>query len=223
MQIKGAIFDMDGTLIDSLHFWPNYWKTFGKKYFGTEDFTPTEEIDRKVRTTIFVQAVRLAWEYYQPNVSYEELMEFSRLGIDDFYKNEVRLKDGVFDFLNHLTARGVKLCVASASEMGHVKGALAHHGLDRYFDTVLSCADIGKNKDEPDIYYLAAKTLGLPPQELCVFEDSYVALETAKNAGFCTVGIYDAQNYAQDRLEAASQIYLGKGRTWDELIPLVNP
>lgn len=222
MKIKGAIFDMDGTLVDSLSFWGTYWKAFGKQYFGTDHFTVAQELDRKVRTTIFVQAVRLAWEYYHLDVSYEELMEFSRRGIDEFYRNEVRPKDGVFAFLDHLKAQGVKLCVASATEMGHVRMALSHHGLEPYFDQILSCADIGKNKDEPDIYYLAAERLGLAPHELCVFEDSYVALETAKNAGFCTVGIYDSHNYSQDRLEAASQIYLANGQSWDTLIPLVG-
>ena len=222
MKIKGAIFDMDGTLIDSLGFWKIYWRKFGKKFFDKDDFVIAEELDRQVRTMVFVQATRLAWEFYRPNISFEDLLAYSYNGIDEFYQNEALPKDGVFAFLDHLQRAGVKLCVASASEMGHVKKALSYHGLDRYFDSFFSCADIGKNKDQPDVYLLAAKHLGLSPSEICVFEDSCVALETAKAAGFCTVGIYDALNYGQDRLAAAAQIYLDKGQSWEELIPLIN-
>lgn len=222
MKIKGAIFDMDGTLIDSLGFWKIYWRKFGKDFFGKDDFVIAEELDRQVRTMVFVQATRLAWEFYHLDIPYEEFLAYSYAGINEFYQNDVRPKDGVFAFLDHLQASGIKLCVASASEMNHVRTALSYHGLDRYFDTILSCADIGKNKDQPDIYLLAAERLGLSPSELCVFEDSYVALETAKAAGFCTVGIYDALSYEQKRLAAASQIYLGKGQTWEDLIPLVT-
>ena len=171
---------------------------------------------------IFVQAVRLLHEFYKLDEPYEEVMAFSRGGIDEFYRDEVKPKDGVFAFLDHLKSLGVRLCVASASEMGHIRLGLSCHGLDTYFDTLFSCADIGKNKDEPDVYLLAQKEFGFHMDELCVFEDSYVALETAKKAGFHTVGIYDAKSFSQDRLEAASDIYLSSEQTWSDLIPLFD-
>ena len=79
----------------------------------------------------------------------------------------------------------------------------------------MSCADIGAGKDKPDIYIAAKNALGLTAEDICVFEDSYVALETAKNAGFKTVGIFDKNNYGQDRLKAASLIYIKEGEPLD--------
>ena len=113
--------------------------------------------------------------------------------------------------------------LSSASEMQHIKIALAASGLDKYFDLVLSCDDIKTGKDRPDIYLLAMSELGLDVSDICVFEDSFVAMETSKKIGFHTVGVYDKNNYEQDRLRAASDIYIGEGESLGALIDMVNP
>ncbi|MBQ9115919.1 MAG: HAD-IA family hydrolase, partial [Clostridia bacterium] len=77
-------------------------------------------------------------------------------------------------------------------------------------------------KDKPDIYIAAQKALGLNTEDICVFEDSYVALETAKKAGFKTVGIYDKYNYGQDKLEAASVIYVNEGKPLSALNGMID-
>jgi len=102
--------------------------------------------------------------------------------------------------------------------MQYVRIALEKLDLNKYFAAVMSCADIGKGKDKPDIYINAADALGFENGEICVFEDSYVALETAKSIGLKTIGIYDKYNFGQDRLENASMIYLGENRSLAELI-----
>ena len=78
-------------------------------------------------------------------------------------------------------------------------------------------------KDKPDIYLLAQNELGLDISDICVFEDSYVAIETAGKAGFKTVGIYDKFNYGQDRLEASSDIYISESDSIAALVKQVNP
>jgi beta-phosphoglucomutase-like phosphatase (HAD superfamily) len=93
--------------------------------------------------------------------------------------------------------------------MKYVRVALDVLGLAPYFQTVMSCADIGVGKDVPDIYLMARDALGFSENEICVYEDSFVAIETARAAGFRTVGIYDRYNYNQERLRASSDIYIG--------------
>jgi len=222
MKIKAAIFDMDGTLVDSLSYWESFWRRFGKKYFDTDDFVYDAEIDRRVRTMIFKDVLVLLHDFYKLDCTVEELHAFSSDSLEDFYETEATVKAGSFAFLEHLRAKGIKICLASATEMKYIKHALACQGLEKYFDCILSCADIGKGKDTPDIYLQALETLGVSAEEACIFEDSYVALETAKKIGCQTVGIFDPNNYCQERLRAASDIYIAEGHAIDELIPCVE-
>ena len=222
MKIKGAIFDMDGTLIDSLSFWDYLWSLIGTQYMSDPAFRPCEEVDKAVRTMIYTDAMTYVKNYYSIVGSTEDFLQFTGNILPDFYKNVATVKEGAFALLDHLKGLGVRLCLASATAMRELCYALACHGLDGYFDAVLSCADIGKGKDQPDIYLAALEKMGLGANDACVFEDSYVALETAEAAGFQTVGIYDRYNFGQDRLAGASDFYLGEGHTLDELIPLIE-
>lgn len=222
MKIKGAIFDMDGTIVDSLMFWDYLWKRIGEEYMNDSTFRPSEEVDKKVRTMIFVDAMTYFREYYSLDVKVEDFIRFTGGGINDFYKNIATVKAGAREYLDYLKNNNVKMCLASATAMPEIKYALECHDLLKYFDLILSCADIGVGKDKPDIYVKAMTEMNISCDELCVFEDSFVALETAKSVGFNTVGIYDKYNFEQERLKAASDIYLGDGKRLDSLIRVIE-
>ncbi len=222
MKIKGAIFDMDGTIIDSLMFWDCLWRSIGEKYMGNADFKPSDEVNKKVRTMIYKDAMTYFKDYYKIPVDTEEFLRFTSGGINDFYKNVAKVKLGADKLLASLKAQNIKLCLASATAMTEVTYALECHDLLKYFDLVLSCAEIGVGKDQPDVYLKAESLMGIPRRDVCVFEDSYVALETAKKAGFQTVGIYDRYNFEQERLKKASDIYLGEGHPLTKLIDVIN-
>lgn len=213
MKIKGAIFDMDGTIIDSLMFWDSLWESIGEKYMNDANFKPSDEVNKKVRTMIYTDAMTYFKECYNIPDSTENFVRFTSEGLNDFYKNTAKAKDGAKELLSHLKKQNVTLCLASASAMPQVKYVLQYHDLLKYFDFVLSCADIGVGKERPDIYLLAKERMGFEPGEICVFEDSYVALETAKNAGFQTVGVFDQYSPGQERLKYAADVYLDKTQT----------
>lgn len=222
MKIQGAIFDMDGTLLDSLIFWDHFWQRIGEVYMNATNFKADEEVDKKVRTMIFVDAMAYVKEYYKISEPIDEFIRFASNGIIDFYQKVAHPKRGAKELLAFLKQNGAKLCLASATEMSKITWALECHDLLKYFDIVLSCADLGVGKDRPDIYLKAMELMELPRHEICVFEDSYVALETAKKAGFQTVGIYDQYNFEQERLKNASDIYLDKAQTFEDLTDLIH-
>lgn len=218
MKIKAAIFDVDGTLVDSLFLWDVLWKAFGKKYLNDESFSPSVEDDKKVRTLPLKDAMELIFKNYSIGESGAELLDFTNQMMIEFYSNSVKLKSGVLDFLEYLKNNGVKMCIASATAPDLLSIAVKHCGIEKYFLKVFSCGAIGKGKDQPDVFLMAADYLGTAPEETWVFEDSLVAIQTASKIGFNTVGIFDKNNYGQDKIKELSTKYIGDGETLLKLI-----
>ena len=221
MQLQGAIFDMDGTLVDSLGVWNVLWEAIGKKYFGREHYRPEESVDAAVRTMIFTEAIPYILKACNIPATGEELLKALEGEVLAFYRDRVQLKPDMREFLEHLRQKNVRLCIASATQPELIRLTLRRCGIDGYFQAVISCCDVGCGKNRPDVYQKALETLGTPPAETAVFEDSYVALETAASLGVYTVGIYDPYNYHQDRLQKASRQYIAPGETVGRLIPLL--
>lgn len=210
-KIKGAIFDMDGTLINSLIVWDTIWEGLRKKF--SEDFQISKEDDKKVRTMTLFGAMEFIHERYRLGNSPEELLDELNRILLDFYSNVVEVKEGVIEFLDYCLEKGIKMCIASATDVSLLKIVIEKFSFDKYFPDILSCADIGKGKDEPDIFLKALETLGTDISETCVFEDSQVAIETAHKAGFMTVGIYDKNNYGQDIIKKTADVYIDENET----------
>ncbi len=220
MNMKAAIFDMDGTLVDSLMTWEVLWSDFGEAYLGSKTFRPSEEDDKRVRTLTLRDAMHLIHKNYNIGESGEALLDHANRIMIDFYANRVTLKSGVLEFLEHCKNRGVKMCLATATAPALLHVALEHCGIGQYFQRIFSCGDIGKGKEHPDIFLLAHEFLGEHLCETWVIEDSLVALETATRIGFPTVGIYDPYNYGQDRIREIATEYIAKGQTLARLIPV---
>jgi len=218
MKIKSAIFDLDGTLVDSLMLWDVMWTKFGMLYRNDPDFRPDAKDDKAVRTMTLVDAMQYIHEIYSLGASGEDLVNTANEIMEKFYAEDVQLKPGVREFLDDCQANGVKMCIASATDMKLLRIALEHCDLEKYFPKIFSCAEIGKGKDCPDIYRAAQAYLGTTVGETWVFEDSAVALCTAHKLGMQTVGIYDQYNYGQDILRENANIYIDKDDSLARLI-----
>lgn len=218
MKIKSAIFDMDGTLVDSLMLWDVLWQELGSRYLGDKAFAPTALDDKAVRTMPLKDAMELIHTNYSLGESGEELLSAANELMIDFYSNSVQLKDGVREFLDYCYNNGVKMCITSATAPDLIDIAIEHCGLEKYFLKIFSCGVLGKGKDTPDIYLMAQEFLDTETKETWVFEDSVVAIETAVKIGMPTVGIYDRFNFGQDRIKEIATEYIAPGEKLTKLI-----
>ena len=218
MNVKAAIFDMDGTLVDSLSFWGVLWSFLGERFLNDKSFRPSAEDDKKVRTLVFSDAMELIHNKYGLGNSAEELLQLANCSMKDFYSNSVELKRGVREFLDYCLEHGTKMCIASATAPEFIDIALKRCGIEKYFLKIFSCGSIGKGKDKPDIFLQAREFLGTKAEDTWVFEDSLVAIKTAAAIGMPTVGIYDAYNYGQDEIREIAAEYIDDGESLLKLI-----
>ena len=188
MELKYCIFDMDGTLVDSM----GHWKNLEREFLLSKQVD--EDVD-EVLKVIQHMTIPAAMEYFINRFHFEGTVEsltdeFNAL-MAAHYASDVEVKPGVIPYLDALQAKGVKMCIASATSVPLVTICLERLGLAKYFEFLLSCVDVNASKDKPDVFLEATRRLGATPEETAVFEDSLVASTTAKNAGFYVVGIYD--------------------------------
>ena len=213
MKIKGIVFDMDGTLVDSLAFWDYFYRQCGIKYGRGEDFRPEEETEKRIRTLPFKEGMTLMHESCGISDSAEALLSDAFTLCRKYYGEIVTVKDGVFDFLEYCQRNGVKMCVASATQSDLLAIVVERFGFKRYFPKIFSCGDIGVGKDRPDIFIMAQEYLGTEREQTFIFEDSVVAVQTAAAAGFGVVGIYDKYGFSHDEIERLSDVYIADGET----------
>ena len=218
MTLQAAIFDMDGTLIDSQMLWEVVFAEYGRRFGDGTPFAPSEADNKTIRTLPTRLAVELLHDRYGIGESGEQLLAIANEIYVRFYGEEVQLKPGVAEFLEFCKMSGVRMCIATATAPNLVELALAHCGIGGYFERLFSCAELGVGKDVPDVFLLAQEFLGADREHTWVFEDSLTALETAAAAGFPTVGISDPYNGYQDRVEAVSTVFIAPGETLMKLM-----
>lgn len=217
-KIKGAIFDFDGTLIDSLVLWDLLWERFGKEFLNGEKFNPDDKDDKAVRTMILKDAMHYLHSIYKIGESGDHLYKIADDLFREFYETKVEAKKGACEFLEECKRRGIKMCLSSATEKRLLDIILKRCNMEGYFDGIISCAEIGKGKDQPDIYLAAIDFLGTPKENTCVFEDSFVAITTAHNVGLLTVGVYDQYSHNQEGIKNIADVYIAKGETLNKLL-----
>ncbi|MGE4483923.1 MAG: thiamine diphosphokinase [Oscillospiraceae bacterium] len=183
----GAIFDMDGTLLDSMPI----WNDLGKKYLLSMGITPRPDLRERLRSLSLLQTAEYFSSDYGLMLSADEIMDGINSMLESFYRFDAPAKPGVKEFLEGLRQKGVKLCIATATDRCLVEPALKRTGLFEFFDTILTCTEVGSGKDEPEIFLQAANALGTPVSTTYVFEDAYYAAKTVKAAGFPLVVCYD--------------------------------
>ena len=186
-MIRGAIFDVDGTLLDS----SAVWDDAGAKYLATLGITAEAGLGRKLFTMSLDEGAAYMKDTYHLQQSREEILTGVLQVVEDFYYDEAPLKEGAADFVRSLAERGIPMVIASSSKKEHIEAALARLGIRHHFRKIFTCNEVGIGKHNPKIFMEAAALLGTMPGETWVFEDGLYAMKTAKEAGFRVLGVYD--------------------------------
>ena len=204
-MIRGAVFDLDGVLLDSM----GIWKDLGARYLRSLHIQPEPGLNEILFAMSMEQGAAYLKEHYPLPQSEAEIGEGIARMLEDYYFYEVPAKPGAAALLNFLAERGIPMAAATSSPRTHVTRALERLGLLPYLQAVFTTGEVGTSKHEPVIYHLAAERLGTAPEETLVFEDSLYALKTARAAGYCTAGVFDAHGEEdQAGLKAAAEVYL---------------
>lgn len=214
-MIRGAIFDVDGTLLDSM----SIWETIGEDYLRSLGYTPRENLAKTFENFSMYQAACYYRSEYGVTLSPEEIIAGVDKMIAHFYASEAQAKPGVEKLLRELQSRGVKMCIATATDRPLVESALEHCGIRRYFSEIFTCTSVGHSKEEPQIYREAQAHLGTAKEETYVFEDAFHAAHTAASDGFPVIAVYDPSEKQQTALKALSSIYV---RDFEEILPILD-
>lgn len=189
MNKRFCIFDMDGTLVDSM----SYWKRLGREFLTQKGVTgEIDSVLERIKPMTMQESAALFLESF-PILSGtpDSLADEMNAVMDAHYRDDVPLKPGADRYLHALHQRGVTLCVATATAEPLARACLTRLGVMDDLSFLLSCDEVGAGKDRPAVFLEAARRLGAAPPDIAAFEDALYAARTAKEAGFYTVGVYD--------------------------------
>lgn len=199
-DFKGAIFDLDGTLIDSMGVWEKIDREFLKK---RNISIPSDYIE-KINSMSFKKVAKYTIERFKLKESPEELIkEWNEMAIYE-YSNNIKLKPHVKEYLIKLKDNNIKIGLVTSSSRILYEPVLKNNHIYEYFDVLTSLEDVKRDKSYPDIYLLVADKLKLNPQDCVGFEDILVAVNTMKKADFKVIGVYD--KYADSEVEEIKKI-----------------
>ena len=193
-RVSGAVFDLDGTLLDSMEMWQKidreYLKGFGR--------VPPEDLQRRIEGFSVTETAQFFQTAFDISDSIDRIIaDWNRMARAE-YLERLPLKDGAAELVKKLAALGIRLGIATTNYRDLTEGCLARHGILPLFSAVVTSGEIEKGKPDPEIYLKAAAAIGVKPENCLVFEDLPAGILAGKRAGMQTVAVYDRASAAVD-------------------------
>jgi thiamine-phosphate pyrophosphorylase len=202
-MIKGAILDMDGTLLDSMGMW---WE-LGVKLLKDYELYSKDNVEMIRRMTL-EQVCSFVGNKNRRGKSGDEILSEINSYIFDMYANKLHLKAGALELLLWLRKNGVKMCIATSTAEPLARAALGRIGVLGCFDAVFSSCELGCGKTTPALYDMALAHLKTPKEKTVVFEDVVFALKLVKDNDYRCCGVFDKNEADQDSMKKLSDIYI---------------
>lgn len=188
-KLCGAIFDLDGTILDSMP----CWETVGIRYLQERNISipDPEDLARRLKSTSLPQAGELYQTEFGIDKSVDDICADIVGMMARDYRENIPLKPHIMEVLHRFRQEGVAMCVATATDAALADAALRRLGVRDCFAFISTCQQLNTSKQEPLIFDDAVARLGVDKKDTVVFEDSLHAIETAAKAGYRVVGVYD--------------------------------
>lgn len=200
---KAVIFDMDGTLVDSM----GVWKDIDVEYLGKIGFSVPSDLQKSIEGMGFTEVAVYFKKRFQIKDSIEEIKQNWQNMAMEKYCSEVPLKPGVEKFLPYLKEQGILMGIASSNDRILIEETMKSHEILQYFDCIVTACEVKKGKPAPDVYLKAAEKLGIAPEECLVFEDIEVGILAGKNAGMQVCAVEDDYSLPQKKEKRAAADY----------------
>ncbi|MEG1458832.1 MAG: HAD family phosphatase [Acetivibrio sp.] len=202
-NIDAVIFDLDGTLVDSM--W--MWKQIDIEYLSRYHIELPEKLQFEIEGMSFSETALYFKEKFNLSDSLEKIKSDWNTMAFEKYKKEVPFKKGAIDFLHYLKEKRIKTGIATSNSKDLVNAVINSHGVCHLFDSIHTSCEVKKGKPAPDIYNLVAKDLETEPEQCLVFEDVIQGIMAGKNAGMKVCAVYDDFTSACDQEKRALADY----------------
>lgn len=195
------IFDLDGTLVDSM--W--MWKSIDIEYLSRFNLELPPNLQNEIEGMSFTETAHYFKNRFNIKDDIEAIKAEWNQMATDFYKNKVKLKAGVLEFLDYLKNKNKKLGIATSNSKELTMDCVTALGIKDYFDCIITGCDVKAGKPNPEVYLTNASTLMVSPDKCLVFEDIPVGIMAGKNAGMTTCAIEDdySYNYKEEKEKLA--------------------
>ena len=197
-NIEAIIFDIDGTLVDSMWIWTNIDDLFLEKY----NLKQPENFHKGMEGKSYSETAQYFLDIFPelPHTKQELEDEWHEMAFE-IYTKELELKKGAYDFIAMMHEQGMKLGVATSNSRVLAEGTLAYNGVLTYFHSVWTSDEAKVGKPAPDVYLKVAESLGVEPSKCLVFEDVPNGILAGKNAGMKVCAVEDPFSKAQEALK----------------------
>jgi HAD superfamily hydrolase (TIGR01509 family) len=202
---RGALFDLDGTLTDSMWVWDHLCRD----WLASKGKSPGADLEKTIEMMTLTQSAEYVIRRFGFDYSPEEILAQWNAGVLGRYEHAVPLKPGMAELVRQLYEGGTKLGVVTSCFPEACRAVLTRHGLYRYFSALVYTGETPGNKGEGGIWLAAAERIGLPPGDCVVFEDLHQALRGVRAAGMGFAAVYDKNCTNWKALEAEADYVYG--------------
>ena len=199
-KYEAVIFDLDGTLIDSM----GVWLKIDEEFLGKRGFESSKDYAEQINARSFRDAAKYTIERFSLDDSVEDLMnEWNEMALYE-YSHNIKLKNGAKEYIQALKNKNIKIGLATSCSNFLFEPLLKNNDIYDYFDVLCSTEEVACGKEGPDIFLYTADKMNIKPENCLVFEDILIAMKSAKKAGMDVFGVYD--HFSKEQWEEIKKI-----------------